>query len=83
MTFVDVRIFNPKSSYRQSKTMPQLYTLHEDEKKNKYMNQVLQLEKWSFVPLVVTTTEGMAPLHEETYCVDSHQDEGGLQPGDV
>ena len=41
--------------------MPQLYTLHEKEKKNQYMNQVLQLEKGSFVSLVFTTTGGMSP----------------------
>ena len=60
-TFFDVPIFNPKSASYQSKTMPQLYTLHENEKKNQYMNRVLQLEKGSFVPLVFTTTGGMAP----------------------
>ena len=31
-TFFDVRIFNPKSPTYQGKTMPQLYTLHENEK---------------------------------------------------
>ena len=41
--------------------MPQLYTLHKKEKKNQYMNRVLQLKKGSFVPLVFTTTGGMAP----------------------
>ena len=38
-----------------------LYTLHKKEKKNQYMNRVLQLEKGSFVSLVFTTTGGMAP----------------------
>ena len=47
-------------SYR-SKTLPQLYSQHEKEKKSQYMNRVLQLEKGSFVPLVFTTTGGMAP----------------------
>jgi len=41
--------------------MPQLYTQHEKENKNQYMNRVLQLEKGSFVPLVFTTTGLMAP----------------------
>ena len=40
-TFFDVRIFNPKSVSYQSRTMPQLYALHEDEKKSQYMNRVL------------------------------------------
>ena len=60
-TFFDVRIFNAKSQSYQAKTLPQLYNLHEKEKKNQYMNRVLQLEKGSFVPLVFTTTGGMAP----------------------
>ena len=59
--FFDVRIFNPKSPTYQGKTMPQLYTLHEKENKNQYMNRVLQLEKGSFVSLVFTTTGGIAP----------------------
>ena len=57
-TFFDVRIF--KIAY-QGKTMPQLYTMHEKEKNNQYMNRVLQLKKGSFVPYVFTTTRGMAP----------------------
>ena len=44
-TFFDVRIFNAKSLSYQSKTLPQLYTLLEKEKKNQYMNRVLQLER--------------------------------------
>jgi len=43
------------------KTLTQLYTQHEKEKKNQYMNRVLQSEKGTFVPLVFTTTGGMAP----------------------
>ena len=50
-TFFDVRIFNPKSDSYQSRTKPQLYALHENEKKSQYMNRVLQLEKGSLVPL--------------------------------
>ena len=60
-TFFDVRIFNAKSLSYRSKTLPQLYSQHEKEKKSQYMNRVLQLEKGSFVPLVFTTTGGMAP----------------------
>ena len=46
-----------KLGINQSKTTPQLYTLHENKKKNRYMNRVLG----SFVPLVFTTTGGLAP----------------------
>ena len=60
-TFFDVRIFNPRSTSYKSKSLQQMYSLHEKEKKNQYMNRVLQLEKGTFVPLVFTTTGGMAP----------------------
>ena len=45
-TFFDVRIFNPKSVSYQSRTMPQLYALHEDEKKSQYMNRVHAIYNW-------------------------------------
>ena len=60
-TFFDVRVFNPRSPSYRMKTLTQLYTQHEKEKKNQYMNRVLQSEKGTFVPLVFTTTGGMAP----------------------
>jgi len=61
VTYGDVRIFNPRSDSYKDKTLPQLYKLHENEKKRQYMNRVLQVEKGSFTPLVFTTTGGMAP----------------------
>ena len=50
----------PVSTKTDAETKPQLYALHEKEKKNHYMTQVLQL-KGSFFPLVFTTTGGTAP----------------------
>ena len=37
------------------------YAVQNDEKKRKYCERVLQVEKASFVPLVFTTAGGMAP----------------------
>ena len=39
----------------------QLYTRHEKEKKRDYNNRVLQVEKGSFAPLILSTTGGMGP----------------------
>ena len=72
-------------SYR-SKTLPKLYSQHEKGKKNQYMNRLLQLEKGSFVPLVLTTTGGMAPeakrFIKRLAAMISATDKRGLQPGD-
>ena len=57
----DVRIFNPNSESYLAQTLAQLYNQHENNKKKQYLNRVLQVEKGSFSPLVVTTTGGMAP----------------------
>ena len=42
-------------------TLAQLYHKNENEKKTKYGERVRECEKASFVPLVFTTTGGMAP----------------------
>ena len=44
-----------------------MYRAHENEKKNKYNAQVLQIEKASFTPLVFSTTGGMGGEAERFY----------------
>ena len=65
--FFDIKVTHLNApSYRQ-KEPAVVYRLHEKEKKRKYnrriieIEQVLQVEKGSFSPLVFTTTGGMAP----------------------
>ena len=60
-TFLDVRITHPNSPSYRDKTPEQLYRQHEQEKKRDYNNRVLQVEKGSFVPLILSTTGGMGP----------------------
>ena len=38
-----------------------MYKQHEEEKRKKYEQLVIQIEKCSFIPLVYSTTGGMAP----------------------
>ena len=47
-----------------SKSIPQLYKSHENEKKRMYGQRVLQVEKGTFTTLVFSTTGGMS---EETH----------------
>ena len=58
-TFFDVRVMHPNSPSYRSKTPSQLYLQHEREKKSKYMERVVQIEKGSFTPLVYSTHGGM------------------------
>ena len=39
----------------------QIYSKHENEKKRKYAERILQIEQGTFTPLIFTTTGGMAP----------------------
>ena len=60
-TFVDVRVMHPNSPSYMNSTPQQLYNKHEKEKKRKYNQRVLQVEKGSFTPLIFTTSGGMGP----------------------
>ena len=51
-TFMDVRIVHPNSPSYQGKKMEKIYEMHENEKKRKYNQRIIQVEKASFTPLV-------------------------------
>ena len=57
-TFLDIRITHPNCPTYVNKTIDQVYTLHENLKKNEYNERVLQIEKGSFTPIVGTTFGG-------------------------
>ena len=59
--FLDVRIFHPNADSNRSKSLPQLYTSHENEKKNAYNDRVIQVEHATFTPLVFSTSGGESP----------------------
>ena len=60
-TFLDVRVMHPNSASYIDKSPDQIYLQHEREKKRKYNDRVLQVEKGSFSPLIFSTTGGMGP----------------------
>ena len=58
-TFIDVRIFHPNAPSYVNKDVPKLYATHEKEKKRAYNERIINVEKGSFTPIVMTTTGGM------------------------
>jgi hypothetical protein len=56
--FFDVRVFNPLAPSYRSSSMEAIYKRLEKEKKNKYNERVLQVERGSFTPLVFSTLGG-------------------------
>lgn len=67
-TYFDVRVTYPNASSNKHMTSKQLYTQHEREKKAKYEERILEVEKGSFCPLVYATTGGMGEL-----CMQHHK----------
>ena len=57
--FIDVRIFNPQAKTNWDRSIPQMYTSHENEKKTEYLPRVLQVEKATFTPAVFSTSGGI------------------------
>ena len=55
------RIFHPWAPSYRNRKVEAVYKQHEDEKKNKYLRHVLETEKCSFSPLVLSTHGGCAP----------------------
>ena len=60
-TFVDIRIMHPNSPSYMDKTVKQVYRQHELEKKRTYNERIIQVEKGSFTPIVLSTFGGMGP----------------------
>ncbi len=64
-SFFDVKVTHPGCASNQGKSLEQLYEKSEKEKKTKYNDRILQVEKASFSPLVFTTSGGMGPECEK------------------
>ncbi len=60
-TLFDVRITHANAPSNQTVPLEKLLTRHEKEKKDKYLSRVINTEKSSFIPLVFSTSGGMAP----------------------
>jgi hypothetical protein len=60
-TFFDVMVKHPTADSYMNKSLANLYSEGEAEKKRKYNDRVINVEHASFTPLVFLTTGGMAP----------------------
>ena len=58
-TFLDVRIVHPNAPSYIDKPIEKVYEIHEKEKKRMYNERVIQVEKGSFTPIVMSTFGGM------------------------
>ncbi|KAG1662485.1 hypothetical protein GQR58_020916 [Nymphon striatum] len=57
--FFDVRVFHAPAPSNMNKSIPQMYSHHDNLKKRAYNARVIQVEKGTFTPLVFSTTGGM------------------------
>ena len=67
-TFFDVRVFNPSAQSNCATPISSTYRKHENEKRRHYEERILQVERASFSPLVLSATGGMAPVATTFYC---------------
>ena len=58
-TFLDIRIMHPNAPSYREKDIKQVYRQHEQEKKRTYNERIIQVEKGSFTPIVMSTFGGM------------------------
>ena len=71
--FQDVRVMHPPSKSYNGMSIDKIYSKHETEKKHKYNQRIMQVEKATFTPLVFSTTGGMGPE-----CTKFHKRVAGL-----
>ena len=60
-TFLDVKIFHPNCQSYIDMDIGKAYVHHQNIKKNKYKERVLNVEHGSFTPIILTTTGGVGP----------------------
>ena len=60
-TFLDIRVTHPNCPTYADRTIGQIHSQHEKEKKREYNVRVLEVEKGSFTPMVFLTTGGCSP----------------------
>ena len=57
-TYLDIRVMHPNAPSYLNKSLDQVYEAHEKEKKRDYLERVIQIEKGSFTPIVMSTHGG-------------------------
>ena len=65
-TYFDVRVFNPRAQSNETQDITRTYIKHEEAKKKNYLHRVLEVEKASFTPLVMSTTGGLGQEFSRT-----------------
>ena len=58
-TFLDIRVMHPNAPSYLNKSISQVYVTHEKERKRSYNERVIQIEKGTFTPIVMSTSGGM------------------------
>ena len=58
-TFLDIRVMHPNAPTYVDKSIDQVYIAHEKEKKRAYNERVIQMEKGTFTPIVMSTLGGV------------------------
>ena len=77
--FFDVRVCHPNAESYADLTPHQIYSKHENEKKRKYAERILQIEQEAFTPLIFITTGGMAPECQKFHSsINCHQKSRGV-----
>ena len=56
--FIDVRIFNPQAQSNWTKSIPAMYTSHQNEKKTEYGPRAREVEKATLTAAVMSTSGG-------------------------
>ena len=59
--FFDVRVFNSHAPLNSKPTTKPCYRRHEKEKTREYKRRVIEVEHWTFTPLVLSTSGGWGP----------------------
>ena len=57
--FFDIRVTHPNTQTNASKPPAQIYNEHEREKKLRYNQRIIEVEKGTFTPMVFSTFGGM------------------------
>ena len=57
-TFLDVRVFNPYAPSNCTFSLPACYHRHEQEKRRRYDRRIREVERSSFLPVVLSATGG-------------------------
>ena len=58
-TFLDIRVMHLNAPSYIDKSIDQVYIAHEKEKKRAYNERVIQMEKGTFTPIVMSTSGGV------------------------